>query len=79
MINNTPVSVAEKIMGTNFLGPKQANMLLVHMSKEQILEVEAPEVNYDEETLRNNASDCILVYGTDALDILDIRNFWSRS
>lgn len=63
-------------MGTNFIGPKQVNLLLMHMGKELISEIDVPEVNYDEETLRNSASDYILVYGTDALDILDIRNFF---
>lgn len=76
MITTTPISVAEKIMGTNFIGPKQVNLLLMHMGKELISEIDVPEVNYDEETLRNSASDYILVYGTDALDILDIRNFF---
>ncbi|WP_420187043.1 hypothetical protein M1B74_11560 [Bacteroides pyogenes] len=76
MAKITPVSVAEKIMGTNIIGPKQANMLLEKMGKEPIAVASVPEVNYDEDTLTNCASDYILVYGTDTLDILDLRNFF---
>ena len=76
MANTTPVSVAEKLMGTNYIGPKQVNMLLEKMGMSPINEATVPEVNYDEETLAKCALDYILVYGTDALDILDIRSFF---
>ena len=73
MPNSTLVSIAEKIMGTNYIGPKQVNILLEKMGKSPIYEISVPKVNFDEETLLKCASDYILVYGTDAIDILNIR------
>lgn len=76
MASSTQVSIAEKIMGTNFIGPKQVNILLDKMGVNPIDETTVPEVNYDEETLSKAASEYILVYGTNAVDILDIRNYF---
>lgn len=76
MVKTTPVSVAEKIMGTNFIGFKQANMFLELIGKPIINESIVQEVNYDEDTLSKCALDYILVYGVDTLDIIDIRNFF---
>ena len=40
---------AERIMGHNYLGPKQANILLNKMGIESIIENEVPDVNFTEE------------------------------
>lgn len=72
----TPLLIAEKIMGDNFIGPKQINLLLEKMGRAAIDIESLPEVNYKENILKNCASEYILVYGSDALDILDIRNFF---
>lgn len=74
MANSTPISVAEKIMGINYIGPKQVNVLLEEMGVSSIDCNSVPEVNYDEDILKKVASEYILVYGTDVVDILDIRN-----
>lgn len=70
------ISQAELIMGSNFIGPKQVNLLLELMGKSPILESNVPSVNYDEDILTKCALGYILVFGTDALDILDIRDFF---
>ena len=64
---------AERIMGHNYLGPKQANILLNKMGIESIIETEVPDVNFSEEVLINSSKDYILVYGVDAINILDFR------
>jgi hypothetical protein len=64
---------AERIMGHNYLGPKQANILLNKMGIESIIENEVPDVNFTEEVLINSSKDYILVYGVDAINILDFR------
>lgn len=64
---------AERIMGHNYLGPKQANILLNKMGIESIIETEVPDVNFTEEVLINSSKDYILVYGVDAINILDFR------
>lgn len=76
MANTTSIFVAEKIMGTNFIGPKQVKMLLTKMKKNILNETTIPEVNYNEDTLTQCASDYILVYGINSLNILDFRNFF---
>ena len=76
MAKTTPVSVAKEIMGSNFIGVKQVNMLLKKMDKPLLQEISAPPVIYDEDTLKKCSSDFILVYGSDCIDILDIRNFF---
>lgn len=73
---NTLVSDAERIMGTNFLGPKQINNLLGKMRKPEIDIEVTPNVNYDLETLEKCSKDFILVYGSDVLSILDFRDYF---
>ena len=75
-MTKTSVTTAARIMKSNYIGPEQINILLAKIGKTPINEADVPEVNFDEETLENFASDYILVYGTNCVDILDIRNFF---
>ena len=75
-MTKTSVITAARIMKSNYIGPEQINILLAKIGKTPINEADVPEVNFDEETLENFASDYILVYGTNYVDILDIRNFF---
>ena len=75
-MTKTSVTTAARIMKSNYIGPEQINILLAKIGKTPINEADVPEVNFDEENLENFASDYILVYGTNCVDILDIRNFF---
>lgn len=72
----TDYTSAEKIMGQNFLGPKQINKLLLKMGKSPILYSTIPDIQYDEQTLEKCKFDHILVLGTDNVDIMDFRDFY---
>ena len=74
MGNTTTIALARTIMGNNMIGPEEINHLFEVMGKPQIEVNSVPEVNYDEDTLKRYASDFILVYGTDAVDIFEIRS-----
>lgn len=74
MENTTSISIACSVMGNNFIGPKEINILFGLMGRSPLNEDVVPEVNYDIETLKQHASEFILVYGADGVDIFDIRN-----
>ncbi len=74
MEKTTPWKEAQIIFRTNFLGPEEINNLLGIMGIPPIDISTVPEVNYDKELLTQYASDYILVYGSDAIDILAFRN-----
>lgn len=70
---------AETLFGKNYLGPRQVNILMERMGLELIDIENVPPINYDYETLQRCASDYLLVYGIDKLDILDIRNHFGTN
>lgn len=60
----------------NYIGPDQINLLLEKTGRNILPLDSIPMVNYDEEKLSMHAKEYILEFGTDVLDILDIRNFF---
>ncbi len=72
----TSLQEAKKIMGQNFIGPEQVNVLL-QMIGENKIEIETcPTINYGKELLQKYADSYILVYGSSRVTIKNLRNYF---
>ncbi len=70
------IQEAKEIMGKNYLGPEQINVLLIKMGLATIDNPEVTDIKFSNETLRKLSSDYLLVYGTDKLDIKILRDHY---
>lgn len=71
----TTIKKAKEIMGQNFIGPEELNILLGKMGIAQV-EENIPEVKYSEEQLKKVCLEYILVLGTDKFNIINFRDFF---
>lgn len=69
----TSLQEAEKIMGQNFIGPEQVNVLLQTIGLDKIDVDTCSIIPYEKKLLQEVAKSHILVYGSSKVTILDLR------